>query len=593
MNAYCLNCLGEHPPTLCPDEIGEHISEATRVAQEINLEALAWKRVTPQAMGWRTRLTDDDDDPEARVSPVSNEVLLNQLSHRFTLGHARAIEARHGNVLVHTRKQRRLRPDVASRVDELLGQADAVLGTTARDRIERARRYLDAARDLDELDPRIHLRLGFVLSRDGRHAPAATSFQQAAEVLPAGLAPGLAGSMQLLASRASFLGQQYKDAWELANAAEQAIPNDGGVHYQKALVASRYAQAGRSVKICLRRALDLDPIYYTLAALDPSFEQATWATAVKPLLQEVEDESIQALIERRDSCHELFSELEGIAASPNFTQLPSSIGGSAEQGHDAHAETRSLLSWTRGLLTTVEASFDQGPAARSTFEGKIHQAQQRLKHWILAWQAALLAKMRGLAAAALPPGDKPLPAGAAQHVQRLTELLAELEQIELGVTRSPALLDLERRVAQEAHALAVLNKPEPKPKKRKKSRLTDTLGKVGFYLAVTTAVLAALGADLLVLNSLTFIEHPFWATAGAAAFTVYLPELVARLTRPRSAEVNFSLHELAFLPAYLLFPVLPAAGVVHSIPTAGMFMLMMGVCAIMSMLLIVGLTGRR
>jgi len=592
MNAYCLNCLGEHPPALCPDEIGEHISEATRVAQEINLEALAWKRQTPQTMGWRTRLT-DDDDPEAKVGPVSNQALLEQLSHRFTLGHARAIEARHGNVLARTRKQRRLRPDVVSRVDELLGQADAVLGTTARDRTARARRYLDAARDLDDLDPRIHLRLGFILARDGHHAPAAESFQQAAEVLPAGLAPGLAGSMRLLASRACFLGEQYKDAWELASAAEQAIPNDGGVHYQKALVASRYPQASRSVKICLRRALDLDPIYYTLAALDPAFDQTTWAAAVKPLLQEVEDESIQALIERRDSCRDLFGELEGIASSPNFPRLPSSIGGSAELGHDAHAETRSLLSWTRGLLATVEASFDQGPAARSAFEGKIHQAQQRLKHWILAWQAALLAKVRSLAATALPAGDKPLPAGAARHVQRLTELLAELEQLELGVTCSPALLDLERRVAREAHALAQISQPKPKPKKKKSSRLTEALGMVGFYLAVTTAVLAALGADLLVLNSLSFIEHPFWATAGAAAFTVYLPELVARLTRPRSPTASWSLHELAFLPAYLLFPVLPAAGVVHSIPTTGMFMLMMGVCAIMSLMLIVGLTSRR
>lgn len=592
MNAYCLNCLGEHPPALCPDEIGEHLSQATWVAQEINLEALSWKRQTPQAEGWRTRLA-DDNDPEARTKPVSNGALIDQLSHRFTLTHALAIEARHAAVLERARKQRRLRPEVASRVDELIGQADAVLGTNARDRTARARRFLEAASDLDTQDPRVHLRLGFVLARDGRHELAVSAFQQVADVLPAGAAPGLAGSARLLASRASSLADHYKDAWELALAAEQAIPNDGGVHYQKALVASRYAQANRSVKICLRRAIDLDPLYFTLAALDPAFEQTTWAAAVQPLLQEMEDESVQALIERRDACQDLFRELDDITATPGFDKLPASTGGATEAGHNAQAETHSLLGWTRSQLASVETSFEQGPASRSGADGRLHQAQQRLKHWIVTWQRALLEHIKAQAARATPSDDKALPPSAARHIQRLTELQAQLEQIELGVTRSDALLDLARQVARETHALDQLRKPKAPPKPKAPSRLMATLGQVGFYLAVTAAVLAALGADLLVLNSHSFLDHPFWATAGSAAFTVYLPELVARLTRPRTAGASWRLHELAFLPAYLLFPVLPAAWVVHAFPTVGMFLLMMGVCALMSLLLIVGVTGRR
>jgi hypothetical protein len=592
MNAYCLNCLGEHPPALCPDEVGEHLQQAVMVAREINLEALAWKRQTPQATGWRTRL-EGDSDPEARVAPVSNQALLEQLSHRYTLGHAKAVEARYGAALERARKQRRLRPEASARVDELIGQADAVLGTTARDRAARARRYLESARELDDLDPRVHLRLGFVLAQGGRHGPAAASFQQVADALPDGLARGLAGSARLLASRASFLAGEQKDGWEHALAAEQAIPNDGGVHYQKALVASRYPQAGRSVKISLRRAIDLDPLYYTLAALDPAFDQDTWASAVKPLLQELEDESVQGLIEQRDACRALYRELEDIAASPSFPRLPASTGGAAEAGHDAHAETRSLLTWTKGLLASVEASFEQGPAARSALDGQLHQSQQRSKHWILAWQRALLEQVQDLARSAVPSDGKPLPRGGARHVQRLTELLAELDQVELGVTESPALLDLEKQVAREAHALDVLRKPRRKRQPAQKGRLAAALGSMGFYLSVATAVLAALGADLLVLRSPSFVEHPFWSTFGAAAFTVYLPELVARLTRPRKPGDSWRMHELAFLPAYLLFPVLPAAAVVHAFPSPGMFMLMMGVCALMSLLLIVGISGRR
>ena len=592
MNAYCLNCLGEHPPAQCPDEIGEHLAQATRVAQEINLEALAWKRQSPEAAGWRTRLQ-EDDDPGARVSPVDNAALLEQLSHRFTLNHALAVEARAAGALERTRKKRRLRPELAARVDELISQADAVLGTTARDRTARARRYLEAACELDELDPRPHLRLGFVLARDGRHEPAVAAFQQVADVLPDGVAPGLAGSARLLASRASSLAEHFKDAWELAVAAEQAIPNDGGVHYQKALVASRYPQANRSVKICLRRAVDLDPLYYTLAALDSAFDQGTWAAAVRPLLQELEDEGIQSLIERRDACRELFQELEDITAAPGFDRLPASTGGSAEAGHDAQAETRSLLGWTGNLMASVEASFDQGPGSRAAVEGKLHQAQQRLKHWILAWQRALLEQAQNRATGAAPGGDKPLPPGGARHAQRLLELLPQLEELELGVGRSQALVDLARQVAREAHALDQLRKPKPKPKPKPRSGFQQALGSMGYYLAVATALLAALGGDLLVLHSPSFIEHPYWATAGSAAFTVYLPELVARLTRPRAPGASWRLQELAFLPAYLLFPVLPAAWVVHAFPTAGMYMLMMGVCALMSMLLIVGMSSRR
>ncbi len=593
MNAYCINCLGDHPPALCPDEVGEHIKQAIWVTQEINLEALAHKRQTPQAMGWRARLTREDQDPGARAEPVSNTALLEQLSHRFTLRHARAIEERHGGALARARKQRRLRPEVSQRVDELLGQAEAVLGTSARDRMERARRFLEAAVDLDPLDPRIHLRLGFVLARDGRRAQAAEAFHQAAAVLPEGIAPGYGGNARLMASRAAFLAEQYKDAWEHATAAEQAISNDGGVHYQKALVASRYPQAGRSVKLCLRRAVDLDPLYFTLAALDVAFDQGTWAAAVKPLLQEVEDESVQGLIERRDICQELFTELDAIAGSPSFAKLPSTIGGAAEAGHDAHAETRSVLSWSRELLGGVTATFTQGPAARSAVEGMLTQAQQRLKHWILAWQKALHAHLQGLAARAVPPEGKPLPRGAGKAIERLTELVTELETFDPGTGRSTDLLELERRVAREAHALAQLAKPKPKPKSKGPSKLSQTMGQVGFYLSVATAVLAALGADLLVLHSASYVDHPFWATFGAAAFTVYLPELVARLTSPKSPEAGFRLHELAFLPAYLLFPVLPAAAVVHAFPSTGMYMLMMGVCALMSILLIVGFTGRR
>jgi tetratricopeptide (TPR) repeat protein len=592
MNAYCLNCLGEHPPALCPDEIGEHLQQAVMVSREVNLEALAWKRQTPQATGWRTRL-EGDSDPEARVAPVSNQALLEQLSHRYTLGHALAVEASHGGVIERARKQRRLRAEVSGRVDELIGQADAVLGTTARDRTARARRYLESARDLDDLDPRVHLRLGFVQAQAGRHSQAAASFQQVADALPAGLGPSLAGSARLLASRACFLAGEQKAAWEHAVAAEQAIPHDGGVHYQKSLVASRYPQAGRSVKISLRRAIDLDPLYYTLAALDPAYDQDTWASAVRPLLQELEDESVQGLIGQRDSCRELFRELEDVAASPSFTKLPAATGGTAEAGYDAHAETRSLLAWTRGLLASVEPSFEQGPAARSALDGQLHQAQQRCKHWITAWQQALLERMQDLARSALPSDGKPTPAGGARHVQRLTELIGELEQVELGVTKSPTLLDLERQVAREAHALELLRKPRREKRPRPRSRWMDTLGSMGFYLSVTTAVLAALGADLLVLHSPSFAEHPFWATAGAASFTVYLPELVARLTRPGEPGSRWRMHELAFLPAYLLFPVLPAAGVVHAFPSVGMFLLMMGVCALMSLLLIVGFSARR
>jgi tetratricopeptide (TPR) repeat protein len=592
MNAYCLNCLGEHPPALCPDEVGEHLGQATLVSQEINLEALAHRRQMPQAMGWRSRL-ESDNDPQARVAPVSNAALLEQLSHRFTISHALAIEGLRGGVLERARKQRRLRADVADRVTELIGQADAVLGTSARDRAARARRYLEAARDLDELDPRVHLRLGFVLARAGQHAQAAENFQQVADVLPQGIAPTLAGSAQLLAARAHFLAGQHKLAWELAGLAEQALPNDGGVHYQKALIASRYPQANRSVKICLRRAVDLDPLYYTLAALDPAFEPDIWAEAVKPLLQEVEDGAIQGLIEQRDACRELFRELEDIAASPRFPQLPAATGGSTEAGHDAHAETHSLLGWVRGLLGAVEVSFDQGPAARTAFDGQLHQAQQRLKHWIQVWQKALLEQVQALAAAALPSDDKGLPKGGARHVQRLTELLANVDQLELGVGRSDALLQLERDVAREAHALDQLRKPKPKPKPKPRSRVMAALGQVGFYLAVAVAVLAALGGDLLALNSPEFTEHPFRTTFACAAFTVYLPELVARLTRPRTPGQSWRLHELAFLPAYLLFPVLPAAAVVQAFPTVGMFMLMMAVSALMSLMLIVGFSGRR
>jgi tetratricopeptide (TPR) repeat protein len=592
MNATCLNCLGEHPPALCPNEVGEHIGQATWVSREINLEALTWKRQTPQAMGWRTRL-ELDDDPQARAAPVSNDALLQQLSHRFTIHHALAVEAREGGVLERARKQRRLRAEVADRVTELIGQADAVLGTTARDRAARARRYLEAARDLDDLDPRVHLRLGFVLAQAGQHARAAEVFQQVADVLPQGMAPTSAGSAQLLAARAWFLAGQHKQAWEMAGLAEQALPNDGGVHYQKALIASRYAQANRSVKICLRRAVDLDPLYYTLAALDPAFEQAVWAEAVQPLLREVEDESIRTLIEQRDACRELFRELEDIVASPAFPQLPSSTGGSMEAGHDAHAETRSLLGWARGLLGSVEASFGQGPASRSALDGQLHQAQQRLKHWIQAWQRALMDKLQALAASAVPSDNKGLPPGAARHIQRITELMAGAEQLELGVGRSEALLQLERDVAREAHALDQLRKPKPTAKPKARSRVMAALGQVGFYLAVSVAVLAALGGDLLALHSPSFADHPFKTTAACAAFTVYLPEIVARLTRPRTPGQSWKLHELAFLPAYLLFPVLPAAAVVQAFPTAGMFMLMMAVSALMSLMLIVGMSAKR
>ncbi len=548
-------------------------------------------------MSWRARLSNADDYPGARQdhSPVSNGALLKQLKHRFTASHARAIESKHAALLERGRKQRRLRPDARERLEELVSQADAVLGTSAQDRAARARRYLEAAMELDRLDPRAHLRLGFVLSQEGRYGPAAESFQRAGESLPDGLAPMLRGSAALLASRAWARAEQFKEAWEQANTAEQILPNDGGVHYQKALVASRYTQAERSVKIQLRRAIDLDPLYFTLAALEPDFEDTTWATAVKPLLQEIEDQSIQALVEQRDSCTSLYRELEDIAASPRFSQLSPAIGGGMEAGHDPHAETRSLLGWARGLISAVEASFRQGPASRSAYDGKLHQAQQRLKQWIVIWQKAMMDSIQDLATKALPGADdKALPKGAARHIQRLTELLAEAEQLESGAGKSAEVLRLERAIAREVHAIDVLRAPKPKAKPKRRGRILMALGSMGHYLAVMVAVLAALGADLLVLHSSSFADHPFLATAGCAALTVYLPELVARLTRPRSeGDGGWRMHELAFLPAYMLFPVLPAAGVVLAFPTAGMFMLMMAVCALMSLLLIVGLTGRR
>ncbi len=592
MNAYCLNCLGEHPPAMCPEETSEHLKQAAQVAQEINLEALAWKRQAPDAQGWRTRLK-SDDDPGAPSVPVSHGALLEQLSQRFTLRHARAVEARHAGALAVARKKRRLRPEVKERVDELIGQADATLGTSARDRVTRSMRFLESARDLDDLDPRVHLRLGFVCARDGQYGRATEAFERAAEVLPQGTSRGLAGSAKLLASRASFLGKRYKDAWELAVAAEQSIPHDGGLFYQKALVASHYPQANRSVRISLRRAVEMDPVYFALAALDPAFDPTTWKEVIWPLLREIEDESVQNLLEHRDHCRELFLELEDIAECPAFSKLPSSVGGNAEMGHDAQRETRSLLSWTRSLLASVESTFDLGPAARAACEGTLNQSQQQLRHWILAWQKALLAHVQDQAAGAIPGDDKPMPKGSGPHVQRLTEAVSEIEQLEMGLTRSKELLDLARRVTRETDALARLRSPPKKRKAKRASRWVELAGKVGFYLAVAASILAALGADLLVLHSPSFDQHPFWTTAACAAFTVYLPELVARLARPRAPGASWRLHELAFLPAYLLFPVLPAAWVVRVFPSIAMFMLMMGVCAIMSLLLIVGIGGRR
>jgi tetratricopeptide (TPR) repeat protein len=592
MNAYCMNCLAEHPPALCPDEPGKHLKQAFSVAREIGLEALAWKRQTPRAMGWRARL-EGDDDPGARLEPVSNADLLEQLSHRFSPAHALSIEQRSGGVLERARKQRRLRADVLSRVDELLGQADAVMITTAQDRAARALRYLRAAVDLDDLDHRTHMRIGFVQAQAGRHQGAAEAFERAAGVLPEGTARPLQGNALLMASRARFLASQQKEAWELSSQVEQLLPNDGGVHYQKALVASRYPQANRSVKLSLRRAIDLDPVYFTLAALDPSFDDTTWAQAVKPLLQELEDESVRNLISQRDECTALFRELEDIAASPRFSQLSAASGG-VEAGHDPHAETRSLLSWTRGLLNGVEASFTQGPGARSALDGKLHQAQQRLKHWIQVWQRALLEHLQALATGALPGDGQAPPKGGARHLQRLAELMAEVEGLEPAIGKSADLLSLERAVAREAYALELLRRPAAKPKRKPRNRFLAAMGHVGFYLAVAVAILAALGGDLLLLHSPNFIDHPFATTFGCATFTVYLPELVARLTRPREqGGASWRLHDLAFLPAYLLFPVLPAAGVVKAFPTSGMFMLMMAVCALMSLMLIVGVSGRR
>ncbi len=592
MNSYCMNCLGEHPPALCPQKVKEPLADAAWVTREINLQALAYKRDTPNTMTWRQRF--EDDDPEATPPTTSNIALVERLGHRFALPHAVALEAKLGNVLERARKQRKLGATAAARVDELIGQSDAVLTSSARDRISRARRFLEAARELDPLDPRIGTRLGFTLAEDGRRVQAAEVFAEVASTLPQGLAPALRGSALLLASRAYFLANQQKQAWEKANEAERFLPNDGAVHYQKALVATRYSQADRSVKLCLRRAIDLDPAYFTLAALDPTFDTPTWNQVVRPLLQELEDLGVQGLLEQREQGRELFRELEDLTASPGFPMLPSTTGGGPDSDRDGPGETRALLGQMRELFDAVDSSLEKGPARRVALEGQLHAAQQSGKSWILAWQRALLEHVKQQIGGALPGEGETLPPGAGKPLERLVTLAEVAQELEDGVGNTQAILNLEESVARELRSLELLRQPEPRARPQRTPTWRSTMGRVVFYLAVMLSVLAAFGADLLVLHSQSFAEHPFWATLGAAALTAYLPELVARLTRPSEGTAgSWGLHDLAFLPAYLVFPILPAAGVVHAIPTQGMFMLMMAVSALMSLLLIIGLTGRR
>ena len=358
-------------------------------------------------------------------------------------------------------------------------------------------------------------------------------------------------------------------------------------------MAARYPQADRSVKLCLRRAIDLDPAYFTLAALEPAFDNATWGQVIRPLLREIEDQGVQALLDKREAGRELFRELEDISASPGFSKLPYDVGGAPGTTRDAQGETRALLVQLRELFSEVDAALEKGPAHRSALEGQLHAGQQRCKHWILAWQRALVERIHQQIQAALPAEGEKFPKGSAKPLQRLAELVDHAEALETGVGHSPSILEIERSVARETRTLELLRAPKPRPPRAAKPAWRRVGGQVVFYVAVMVAVLAALGADLLVLHSQSFIDHPFLSTLGCAALTAYLPELVARLTRPREGGgAAWRLHELAFLPAYMVFPVLPAAGVVYAFPTATMFMLMMGVSALMSLLLIVGLTGR-
>lgn len=585
-----MNCLGEHPPGRCPEPWGEHLAQAGWVAQEIGLSTLAWRRDQPQVRGWRQRL--EGAPPDEDVPALDNAALVEQLSFRFTLGHAIAYEQRLAGQLEHHRQQRRLRPETAQRVDELLSQADAVLGTTVSDRVVRARRYLDAARELDSLDPRVLLRQGFVQAQAGRPADAAQAFQQAAGVLPSGALPPLSGSALLLASRARFLADQQREAWDLCTQAEALLPNDGGVHYQKALVASRYPQADRSLKLCLRRAIELDPLYYVLAALDPAFDAATWSQAVLPLLQEMDDQGVQALLQARDACREQHHEIEDIAASPAFSQLPPETGGPSERGRDAQAETSGLLTRTRALLGGVEGAVERGPATRCAHEAALHDAQTQIRHWTVAWQRALADRVRQLAQQAMSADGGVSSPAATRALQRLDALLAELGAWHEGPGQSQAILELERQAAREAGLLQDLRRPRQEPT-RDGPGWRRALRSVGFYLAVMLAVLVALAVDLLAQRSPSYTLHPFWVGAGCAALTVYLPELAARSARPRGSGTGLSLHELAFLPAYLVFPVLPAAALIHAFPTAGMFLLMMAVSALMSLLLILGMSARK
>ncbi len=591
MNAFCMNCQGEHPPACCPEQPGEHLADAVWVTEEIGLEALTFRRSTPKAPGWR-QPGDAAGRAAAPDKPLSHETLLEQLNHRFSLAHAVAQEGKQARVLTDQRSQRRLHKDTARRVDHFLAQADAVLTTKARGRLGKAERTLLLARDLDELDPRIHMRLGFVLAMMGRTVEAAASFERVGSVLPAGQPAALRASALLLASRAAFLAGDHKAAWEYGGQSESTRANDAGVHYQKALVASRYAQADRSVKLCLRRAVELDPTYFTLAALDPGLDDATWNQAVQPLLQEVDDGWSQGLLEQKEASATLARELAELVDSPAFQELtlPADLG--AGEDHDSHAAVRAALSRARNLAASLDLVLQRGPAAQLRLDAQLHRAAGDLKHWIQVLQKALLQRIQQSARKALPAQGARPARRTGPHVQRLVELLAEAEQLEAGVGQSRSIAAMERMVAKEVHAIEVLSAPEPRRGQHRAGRgPTGTMGRVGFYLAVMTAVAAALGADLLALRHPSFALHPFWVSLGCAALTVYLPELVARLASRGSQGLR--LHELAFLPAYMIFPVLPAGLLVNSFPTPGMFLLMMAVCALMSLMFIVGASSRR
>ncbi len=581
MNAYCVNCKGEHQPASCPQKPSPQLERAWALADKSNLAALVkrhQRQTAPSAEPHlEGKLRGQADPRSLRMGPEAS-AMVHGLGHRFTLAHEQAL----GRALGAAQPKRNVEGRASHKrreQRELVENADKLLQTTLTDRLARAEVFLRRAVRVNPLEYHAHARLGHVLQQQRRWHEAAEEFEQAAGLVEQDEARVYQGSSHLMAARAHFFAGDMARAWTEACAAEVVIPRDGGVHYQKALIASHYPGADRSVGLCLERALELEPTYFSLAALDPCFTQEAWGEVVQPSLARLEQEGVSAVMAKHEKAAGLLADVMQVARAPMFEDLELEDAGTL----GAAAQSKGGVGpwWMRRneLLTVAERSLEQGYAGLTRTDMELAELRRDLGQARKALRSALVRRIQEMAQRAQKLVEKG--AGDARPLQRMAGVLQQAQaQLEEGA-ETRQLLQLERQASRD---LGVLEEPRRYPRRR---RVSFGWRHSAVYLALALTSILVLAMDLAALRWQVWNQNPFWITALCAWLTVLIPDAAARVAGWMvGLGWRGMARDLLLLPALLVFPVLPAALTVSYFHQPAVFVTAMAVCVLMSFTLV-------